>query len=183
MQCTKISVGMPGAMPMSTTIWRRGIITAWYGMNIPNRISVNTRSAPGNRQRESTNPLAAPIRDEITATGITSSKVRMNDGPKASQALTQLAVVQWRGRFHCPLTPISAPDLKLVTISTYTGISTTITKKINKAYFNVRAAIDVVEDWPFVVGVSGAGAATGGARSVAVTGSSPLGRHGSGTAR
>ena len=67
-QCVKISVGMPGGRPMVWTTCRNGIITAWYGMNMPNRISVNTTSAPGNRQRDRTNPLADPISDEMSAT-------------------------------------------------------------------------------------------------------------------
>ena len=98
-------------------------MTAWYGMNMPNRISVNTTSAPGKRQRDSTNPLAAPISDEISATGIASWNVRRNDGSSAFQALAQEAKVQCSGRFHWPLTPISLPALKLVTSSTYSGIS------------------------------------------------------------
>ena len=61
-------------------------MTAWYGMNMPNRISVNTTSAPGKRQRDSTKPLAAPSSEEITATGMASSKVRRNDGPSAVHA-------------------------------------------------------------------------------------------------
>src|SRR4051794_4161000 len=115
MQCTRIRVGMPGGIPMVVTISRSGIITAWYGMNIPNRISVNTMSAPGKRQRDSTKPLAEPIREEITATGMASSKVRTNDGPSAVHALFHEARVQCDGRLHCPFTPISRPDLKLVT--------------------------------------------------------------------
>src|SRR5438034_11764494 len=116
--CTKISVGIPDGRPIVCTIWRSGIMTAWYGMNIPNRISVNTTSAPGKRHRDSTNPFAEPISDEMRATGIASSNVRMNDGPSAVHALVQDAVVHTDGRLHWPLTPISRPDLKLVTIST-----------------------------------------------------------------
>ncbi len=85
---------------------------------MPNRISENTTSAPGNRHRDSTNPFAAPISEEISATGMASSKVRPKAGARAVQALLQLAQVQWWGRFHWPVTPISAPDLKLVTTST-----------------------------------------------------------------
>src|SRR5947199_6296096 len=110
-QCAKISVGMPDGRPMVCTISRSGIITAWYGMNMPNRISVKTASAPGNRQRDSTNPLAEPISDEISATGMASSKVRRNDGPSAVHALFHDARVHVDGRFHCPLTPMSRPDL------------------------------------------------------------------------
>src|SRR2546423_10018335 len=117
-QCTNTRVGMPGGSPIVCTISRNGIITAWYGMNMPNRISVNTASAPGKRHRDSTNPLADPISDEISATGIASSKVRTNDGPSAVHALPQETVVHWVGSDHWPLTPISRPDLKLVTTST-----------------------------------------------------------------
>ena len=79
---------------------------------------MNTTSAPGKRHRDSTNPFAEPISDEMRATGIASSNVRMNDGPSAVHALVQDAVVHTDGRLHWPLTPISRPDLKLVTIST-----------------------------------------------------------------
>src|SRR4051812_14400031 len=109
---------MPGGRPVDCTISRSGIITAWYGMNIPNRISVKTTSAPGKRHRDSTKPLAEPRNDEIRATGMANSKVRRNDGCNAVHALSQDASVHCDGRLHCPLTPISRPDLKLVTIST-----------------------------------------------------------------
>src|SRR4051794_34355682 len=109
---------MPGGMPIVVTISRSGIITAWYGMNMPNRISVKTTSAPGKRQRESTKPFAAPITEEIRATGMASSNVRMNEGFNEVQAFAQDAVVQCVGRFHWLVTPMSEPALKLVTIST-----------------------------------------------------------------
>src|SRR5262245_23720605 len=140
--CVKISVGIPGGRPMVCTTCRNGIITAWYGMNMPNRISVNTTSAPGNRQRDSTNPLAAPMNDEISATGIASSKVRTNDGWSVAHALVHESSVHTVGRFHWPLTPISRPDLKLVTISTYAGISTTNTKISRSAYVTARPTGD-----------------------------------------
>ena len=82
------------------TISRSGIITAWYGMNMPNRISVNTRSAPGKRQRDSTKPFAAPMTEEITATGMASWKVRRNAGRSVVQAFSQDATVHSVGRFH-----------------------------------------------------------------------------------
>src|SRR5690349_7777739 len=119
MQCTNTRVGMPGGMPRVVTMSRSGIMTAWYGMNIPNRISVNTTSAPGKRQRDSTKPLAAPISDEMMATGMASWNVRKNESRSDDHALTQDTVVQWSGRFHWLVTPMSPPDLKLVTIRTY----------------------------------------------------------------
>src|SRR5690349_8463616 len=138
-QCTKTSVVMPGGMPSVVTISRSGIMTAWYGMNMPNRISVNTTSAPGKRQRDSTKPLAAPISEEITATGMASWNVRKNESRSDDHALTQDAVVQCSGRFHWLVTPMSPPDLKLVTISTYSGISTISRNRIARAYLTMEA--------------------------------------------
>ncbi len=54
----------------------------------------------------------------MMATGMASSKVRRNDADSRSQALAHDANVQCAGRFHWPLTPMSLPLLKLVTIRT-----------------------------------------------------------------
>src|SRR3954470_4568689 len=137
MQCTNTRVEMPGGMPRVVTMSRSGIMTAWYGMNMPKRISVNTTSAPGKRHRDSTKPLAAPISDEITATGMASWKVRKKAGLNAVHAFSQDAVVQWSGRFHWLVTPMSLPDLKLVTINTYSGISTIRRNRIASAYLTI----------------------------------------------
>src|SRR3954469_6492512 len=125
---------MPGWMPIVVTISRNGIITAWYGMNMPNRISVNTTSAPGKRHRDSTNPFAAPMIEEIRATGMANSKVRRKAGWSAVHALLQDATVHCDGKFHWLVTPMSEPALKLVTISTYIGMSTTRRKNSARAY-------------------------------------------------
>jgi len=47
-----------------------GIITAWYGMNIPNRNRVKTTSEPGKRHFAKTKPLSEPSRTEITVAGL-----------------------------------------------------------------------------------------------------------------
>jgi hypothetical protein len=58
------------------------------------------------------------MNDEMTATGTASAIVRMKAGSSAVHAFSQDASVHVVGRFHCPFTPMSAPDLKLVTTST-----------------------------------------------------------------
>ena len=45
------------------------MITDWNGMNIPTSISVNSRCAPRNGVLDSTNPLSAPIRQEMITAG------------------------------------------------------------------------------------------------------------------
>src|SRR5690554_950547 len=60
-------------------------------MNIPNRMKVNTQSARGKRQRDSTKPFIAPRNEEINAAGIARAKVRPMAGLRASQAMVQLS--------------------------------------------------------------------------------------------
>src|SRR5450756_1169044 len=64
MTCSRISDGMPFGMFIPSMILSSGIITAWYGMNIPKRISVNTRLAPRKRHRESTKPFIEPRNED-----------------------------------------------------------------------------------------------------------------------
>jgi hypothetical protein len=96
--------------------------------------------------------------DEMTATGTASWKVRRNAGCRAFHAFSQDATVHCDGRFHWPVTPISEPALKLVTISTYAGISTTIRKNSASVYLTIAPA-------------SGRSAATGTGSAVRETGS------------
>src|SRR3954463_8607901 len=124
MQCAMISVGTPRVTSSAVNVVRSGSITAWYGMNIPNRMNANTRFAPGNRQRASTNPFAEPISDEMIAAGIASDSDRIMYGWSTSQALRQGSSVQVFGRFHCEAAVVSPEVLKLVISTTYTGIST-----------------------------------------------------------
>src|SRR5690606_20242344 len=97
---------------------RSGIITAWLGMNIPNRISVNTRSAYGKRHRASTKPFIDPRNEEITAAGTTIWIVRHSAGDSASHAPFQLSSTHTSGRFHARTAAASAGPLKLVTTRT-----------------------------------------------------------------
>src|SRR5665811_753482 len=75
-----------------------GIITAWYGMNIPNRMSVNTRFAFGKRHRDSTNPFIEPRNEEMIAAGTTICTVRRIAGERVVQAARQLSTVHTCGQ-------------------------------------------------------------------------------------
>src|SRR5690554_5963765 len=101
---------------------------AWYGMNMPNRISVNTRLAYGNFHRERTNPFIDPSIAEMTAAGIASRKVRPSGAARASHAVAQLpkpvfpsaSVCQGQraGHAHDVTALTSDGGLRLVTTST-----------------------------------------------------------------
>src|SRR5690349_24175428 len=106
-------------------------------MNIPNRISVKTMSAPLKRQRASTNPFIEPRNDEMIAAGTTIWNVRHSDGDRACHAPDQFSVVHTCGRFHARAGDASPRPLKLVTTSTYTGIRTSSVKKMSRAYLAV----------------------------------------------
>src|SRR5665647_1525272 len=111
-------------------------------MNIPKSISVKTRFAPGKRQRESTNPFIAPSIEEIMAPGMAISRVRPRAGLSSPHAADQPSRLNPCGSAQ-RLGPRASPkDLKLVTIRTYAGISTTSRKKISSRYFTVRATWD-----------------------------------------
>src|SRR5690606_41471267 len=114
-------------------------------MNMPKRMKVNTQSARGKRHRLSTNPFMAPRNDEISAAGMARAKVRMIAGPSASHAILQLSN---------PVGPPGATDshgqrigsaqelagltscggLRLVTMSTYTGIRTITRNNTSSTY-------------------------------------------------
>ena len=66
---------MPVREVESMKSWVSGIITAWYGMNIPNRKKVKTRLAPGKRHFERTKPFSEPRIVEMTVAGMTSLKL------------------------------------------------------------------------------------------------------------
>src|ERR1700709_869427 len=111
MMCTTIRVGMPGDKCSQWVSWRSGITTAWEGMNIPNRKSVKSVSAPGKRHRASTKPLTDPMNEEISAAGIASSNVRSRDGCSEVQAVFHPAVVQCEGSAHAPVAEVSLAGL------------------------------------------------------------------------
>src|SRR5690606_8509988 len=138
----KISDGMPRSAPTVFMISTSGIITAWYGMNMPNRISVKTRSAPRKRHRDNTNPFIEPRNAEINDAGMTRPNVRQNESDSVLHARSQPAVSQFSGNDHAVSGEMSAPVLKLVTNSTYAGIRTMIKKNSSSTYLTVRTAVD-----------------------------------------
>src|SRR4051812_42478331 len=107
-------------------------------MNIPNRMNANTRFAPGNRQRASTNPLTDPIIDEMIAAGIASDSDRTMYGASTSHALRHGSTVQICGRFHCAAAVVSLDVLKLPTTTTYTEMSTNSRNSSSRRYLTDR---------------------------------------------
>ena len=85
---------------------------------MPNRIRVNTMSAPGNRQRESTKPFRQPSTAEMIVEGTTIETVRPMAGASCSQALAQFSIVQVVGSSQARAGDASPTPLKLVTNST-----------------------------------------------------------------
>src|SRR3982074_1436666 len=100
MMCAIISVGTPEVTFRSWNVCRSGSITAWYGMKIPNRMNANTKLAPGKRHRESTNPLAEPISDEMIAAGTASDTERTRYGCSTYKALRHGSSVHVCGSDH-----------------------------------------------------------------------------------
>ena len=94
------------------------MITAWYGMNMPNRISVKTRFAPRNVHRESTNPLSEPRKAAMIADGMTICTVRQIAGDSAVHAACQFSVVHSCGSAHARAGDASPVPLNDVTKST-----------------------------------------------------------------
>jgi hypothetical protein len=107
-------------------------------MNIPNRMNANTRFAPGNRQRASTNPFTDPIIEEMIAAGTASNSDRIMYGFSTSQALLHGSSVQVCGKFHCAAAVVSLDVLKLPTTTTYTGIRTNSRKNSSRRYLTDR---------------------------------------------
>jgi hypothetical protein len=87
-------------------------------------MSVNTRFAFGKRHRDSTNPFIEPRNEEMIAAGTTICTVRSSAGDRVVHAALQLSSVQVCGHDHARVGEASPTPLKLVTRSTYTGIST-----------------------------------------------------------
>src|SRR5699024_947180 len=96
---------------------------------MPKRISVNTRSAPGNRQRESTKPFMQPSTAETIVEGTTICTLRPIEGPSAVQAADQFEKVHSWGSAQARAALASPGPLRLVITRTYTGISTTTTPR------------------------------------------------------
>src|SRR4051794_3725841 len=112
--CSTSSEGMPLGTPRPCINWVSGIITAWYGMNMPNRISVKTTLAYGKRQRDSTKPFIEPRNAEMIDAGMTMAKVRPSAGARVSQALAQPAVSHVVGKSQAVEGSASDGPLKLV---------------------------------------------------------------------
>src|SRR4051812_45747697 len=97
-------------------------------MNIPNRNSVNTTSAPGNRHLDSTYPLSDPSTAEINAPGTATLKLFASPGEISSHAVRHPSRLQWLGNAQACDGSVSEDCLKLVTTSTYTGSTKKSTK-------------------------------------------------------
>src|SRR3954467_7330298 len=109
---------MPSGACTSSKIWISGIITAWYGMNSPNRKNVNTKSAPGKRHFASTKPFSEPRRHERIVAGIASLKLLPSawESPFCPfQASCQASSVQLFGSAQAWLASLSSSGLKLLT--------------------------------------------------------------------
>src|SRR5919106_4658404 len=91
-------------------------------MNMPNRTSGKTKSAPGKRHLDSTKPLAAPSSDEITAAGTVIRTLLRN--PASSFGHTWLNVVSDSESGSCHMRDglTCARSFKAVTSRTYTGM-------------------------------------------------------------
>src|SRR6218665_2682840 len=118
-------------------------------MNIPKRMSVNTRFACGNRHSEKTKPFIDPSMLEMSAAGIVIARVRSSAGASVFQARVQLSNPvgppsvadsqgQRMGRFQLVAGFTSDGALRLVMMSTYTGVSTMITNATSSTYLVVR---------------------------------------------
>ena len=101
--------------------WFIGMSTAWYGMNMPKRISVKTKSAPGNRHFDSTNPFAAPRIDEISAAGTAITMLFRNPSRMTGHTSRNVSMESESGRFHICDGLTSDGSLNAVMINTYTG--------------------------------------------------------------
>src|SRR5690606_24395279 len=95
-----------------------GIITAWYGMNMPNRNIVKMMSAPGNRHFEKTKPFIAPSIDDRAAATTARISDRPIDGASRSKAETHPAAESLDGRSQAVAVDIVAASLILVTTNT-----------------------------------------------------------------
>src|SRR5919106_2829060 len=91
-------------------------------MNMPNRTSGKTKSAPGKRHLDSTKPLAAPSNDEITAAG-TAIRTLLRK-PASSLGQTRLKVLSDSESGSCHMRDgLTCPrSFKAVTSRTYTGM-------------------------------------------------------------
>ena len=133
--CTAMSFQIPwnhgsdcstsSIMPVS------GIMTAWYGMNIPKRKSVNTVVAPGKRHREKTKPFIEPRIDESTAAQTARMSERTSEGMSRSIAVDQPSKEMRLGRAQASAGLTPPEGLKLVTMRTYIGMSTKIAKTMS----------------------------------------------------
>ena len=109
---------MPAGKWTSSSSSESGIITAWYGMNIPNRKKAKTKSAPGKRHFESTNPFSEPSTHERIVAGIASLKLFCMLGESCVHAWRHASSVSVWGNDHACAGSISSSVLKLVTSRT-----------------------------------------------------------------
>ena len=141
---------------------------------MPNRISGNTKSAPGNRHLDSTNPFAAPSIAEMTLAGMARITLLTRPVRIAGQTTWKLAVEKVCGRSHIFVTLTSAGLLSAVTTSAYTGIRKNSTSANRATYLPVVIqGLDLGRMRPLRPSVAGA---AGRATSlVTVTSCAPIG--------
>jgi hypothetical protein len=84
-------------------------------MNIPNRKNANTKSAPGNRHFERTNPFSEPRMHERIVAGIASLKLFLRLGESCVHAWCQASIVNTCGSDHACDGSISEKPFTLVT--------------------------------------------------------------------
>src|SRR6266545_5014507 len=180
MMWTMIRPSSPPCMPRTLTVRTIGMRIAWYGMNMPNRISGKTKSAPGNRHFDRTNPLAAPRTEEITLTGTASSTLLMKPGPSFGHtAWNPLSEIEL-GSSHMRETVTSAGFFTEVTTSTYTGMRKNRTNAKSarcRPSTEAGAQRDRIGVGPVggASGVAAAGAGAGGGTVWVVMSGAPIG--------
>src|SRR5215475_5582948 len=106
-------------------------------MNIPNRISGNTKSAPGKRHLLSTNPFMAPSIEEISAAGMASIMLLRKPSCSFGQTAVKLANDSDAGSSHIRDTLTSAGFLNAVMSSAYTGMRKNSISPNSATYLNV----------------------------------------------
>src|SRR5215470_6157733 len=173
MMCTRIRPSSPPRSPALVMVCVIGMRMAWYGMNIPKRISGNTASAPGKRHLLSTNPFIAPSFEEISAAGMASIMLLRKPSCSFGQTAAKLANDSDAGSSHILETLTSAGCLNAVMTSAYTGMRKNSISPNSARYRNVvryGAQRDLIAVRPAVTGP----ATTGGAVVVgALIGAAP----------
>src|SRR5215210_3313374 len=134
--CANTRRGIPAGKFTSSNSCVSGIITAWYGMKRPKRKNVKTKSAPGKRHFDKTNPFSEPSTVDRIVAGIASLKLFARFGERSFQAVRHASNVQTCGHDHAWLGSISATPFTLVTSRTYSGVRIRIAKSSSATYLS-----------------------------------------------